>query len=127
VDDYPRSPAELSGLDLIPAAVFGTSAGASIVVNLALRHPELLRGAIFHEPLSQSGVSDADAVRAGRRAQIEKGMAEGGPPAAAELFLRSVAGDEVYESLDRHAAPVGLGNAGCAFDLGFFGTPASSP
>src|SRR5262245_27815154 len=79
--------------------VLGTSAAAAIVANLALRHPATARAVIFHEPLFPSGVTDIDTVRARRRAVIEDGMAQGGPPGAIEAFLRSVAGDEVYDSL----------------------------
>ena len=56
----------LTGLQLAPAVVFGTSAG--ILANLSLRHPELLSGAVFHEPYFQSGVSHPDVVRAWRTA-----------------------------------------------------------
>jgi pimeloyl-ACP methyl ester carboxylesterase len=56
----------LRGLDLVPAIVFGTSAGAGILADLCLRHPHVLRGAIFHEPVFPSGVSNLGAVRAGR-------------------------------------------------------------
>lgn len=34
----------LQALDLAPAAVFGTSGGAIILLNLLLRHPEVVRG-----------------------------------------------------------------------------------
>lgn len=65
-----------------------------------LRHPSVLRGAVFHEPAYPSVSSNPDAVRAGRRALVEQGMAEGGSPAAMELFLRGVAGEETFASLD---------------------------
>ena len=89
----------LRGLDLAPAIVFGTSAGASIAANLAIRHPAVLRGVVFHEPIFQSGVTNAAALWARRKALIEKGIAKGGVRAASELFLLSVAGKETYESL----------------------------
>jgi hypothetical protein len=38
-------------------------------------------------------------------------MARGGPRGATELFLRSVAGDDVYESLDPELRERLLGNA----------------
>ena len=53
-------------LALEPATVLGTSAAAGIAVNLALRHPSVLRGVVVHEPVFQSGVTDADAARAAR-------------------------------------------------------------
>jgi pimeloyl-ACP methyl ester carboxylesterase len=90
----------LRGLDVAPAIVFGTSAGASIAANLAIRHPEVLRGVVFHEPVFQSGVTDAVEIRARRKTLIEDGIAKGGIRAATELFLLSVAGQETYDSLD---------------------------
>ena len=79
--------------------MFGTSAGASIAANLAIRHAAVLRGVVFHEPIFQSGVTNAAALWARRKALIEEGIAKGGVRAASELFLLSVAGKETYESL----------------------------
>lgn len=90
----------LGALDLAPATVFATSAATGILASLCLRHPQVLRGAIFHEPVFPAGASNIDAVRAGRRAVIEEGMAKGGPRLATELFLRNVADERVYDSLD---------------------------
>jgi pimeloyl-ACP methyl ester carboxylesterase len=98
-------------LDLDRPIVLGTSAAAGIVANLALRHPATVRAVIFHEPLFPSGVTDIDAVQAGRRAVIENGLAHGGPRGAIEAFLRSVAGDEVYDSLAPALRDRLLGNA----------------
>ena len=87
----------LDALDLAPAIVFGTSAATGILASACLRHPEVLGGAIFHEPLFPSGASNIDTVRAARPALVEEGMAKGGPRLATESFLRSVADDQVYE------------------------------
>src|SRR5262249_53909875 len=97
----------LFALDLGPAIVFGTSAATGIVASMCLRYPEVLRGAIFHEPLFPSGASNIDAVRAGRPALIAEGMAKGGPRVATELFLRNVAGDQVYDSRAIHCYATG--------------------
>ena len=107
----------LRGLELAPAVVFGTSAAAGIVADLCLRHPHVLHGAVFHEPVFPSGVSNLGAVRAARKALVEEGMARGGPRAAMELYLRSVAGDEVYESLDPLLRERLLGNAEVLFGI----------
>lgn len=69
----------LGALDLAPATVFATSAATGILASLCLRHPQVLRGAIFHEPVFPAGASNIDAVRAGRRAVIEQGMAKAVP------------------------------------------------
>jgi pimeloyl-ACP methyl ester carboxylesterase len=90
----------LRGLDLAPAIAFGTSAGVSTALSLAIRHPAVLRGVVFHEPSLLSGVTVAADIRAHRAALIEQGKGEGGIRAATELFLVSVAGRETYESLD---------------------------
>jgi pimeloyl-ACP methyl ester carboxylesterase len=90
----------LRRLELSPAIAFGTSAGASIAANLAIRHPEVLRAVVFHEPVFRSGVTNAAALGTRRKALIEEGMAKGGIRAATELFLLSVAGGETYDSLD---------------------------
>ncbi len=107
----------LRGLDLVPAIVFGTSAAAGILADLCVRHPNVLRGAIFHEPIFPSRVSDIGAARAGRQALIEEGMARGGPRAALEVYLRWVAGDEIYESLDPQLRERLLGNAEVLFGI----------
>jgi len=90
----------LTALDLAPASAYGNSGGAMILTSLALRHPTVLRGAIFHEPPYAAVTSAADTVGPAWEALINDGMAKGGPPAALELFLRWVAGDETFDSLD---------------------------
>jgi pimeloyl-ACP methyl ester carboxylesterase len=90
----------LRGLKREPAIVFGTSAGASIAANLVIRHPAVLRGVVFHEPVFRSGVTNAAAIWARRKALIEEGLAKGGMRATTELFLLGVAGQATYESVD---------------------------
>jgi pimeloyl-ACP methyl ester carboxylesterase len=107
----------ISGLHLAPAIVLGTSAAAGIVTDLAIRHPSVLGGVIFHEPVFQSGVTNAAAVRARRLAAIEEGMTRGGRRGAAEAFLRNVGGDEVYDSLDPALRERLLANADVLFDI----------
>ena len=107
----------LTGLGLAPAIVFGTSAAAGILADLCIRHPHVLQGAIFHEPVFPSGVPDIGAVNAGRQRLIDEGMARGGQRAAMELYLRGVAGNEVYESLDPQLRERLLGNAGVLFGI----------
>lgn len=90
----------LRGLGCAPAVALGTSAAASIAADLAFRHPDVLRTVVFHEPIFDAGVPDAAAVRARRTALIDEGTARAGLRGAAELFLRSVAGDTTYEALE---------------------------
>ena len=89
----------LAALALAPANVYGSSGGAIIALNLVMRHPDVVRRAILHEPPLFSVLQHPEAVRAEMGGAIEKGMAAGGPPAAAEAFLRWVAGDASWEAL----------------------------
>lgn len=107
----------LRALDLAPAVVYGLSSGAVILTDLVLRHPDVLRGAVFHEPPFLPVTSAADAVGAQMQAVIGEGMAAGGPPAAMELFLRFPCGDEGWESLDAEVRARVVGNAEVFFDL----------
>ena len=51
IDEQADDAAELlRALDLAPAVAYGNSSGAIILASLTLRHPDVLRGAIFHEP-----------------------------------------------------------------------------
>jgi pimeloyl-ACP methyl ester carboxylesterase len=100
----------LRGLQVAPAIVFGTSAGASIAANLAIRHPGLLRGVVFHEPIFPSGVANAADIWARRKALIAQGLATGGIRAASELVLWSVAGEQTYDALDPELRERLLGN-----------------
>jgi pimeloyl-ACP methyl ester carboxylesterase len=118
IDEQADDVAELlTALDLAPAVVYGNSSGAIILTGVALHHPEVLRGAIFHEPPYAAVASSGEAAGAERQALVEQGMAEGGPPAAMERFLRWVAGDEVFESLDDDLRARMLGNAEVFFGL----------
>ena len=106
-----------------PAHVFGTSGGAQIGLNLAVRHPDLVRAVVAHEPPtimllddpSQALAADQRALRTYRREGVDaamqkffadNGLAEdaeqgGAPPAfdmspeAAETFAR-VSGNFEY-------------------------------
>ncbi|MHC1558828.1 alpha/beta fold hydrolase [Actinomycetospora sp. C-140] len=90
----------LEALDLAPAVVYGSSAGGIFLTNLALRRPDVLRGAIFHEPAYLAVTSVVGEVGGILEQLIGDGMAQGGPEKAVELFLRWVCGDDVYESFD---------------------------
>lgn len=101
----------IQALGLAPTAVFGTSAGAVILLNLLLRHPEALRGAIVHEPPLVPVLLNAEEVGGGLQAMIEEGMAKGGPRGTMKMFLRANAGDTNFEGLDSELRERMLGNA----------------
>ena len=107
----------LEALDLAPAIVFGTSAAAGILAGVSLQRPEVVRGAIFHEPVFPSGFPSMDTVQAARRARVEEGMAKGGPRLAMELLLRDVADDQVYESIDPQLRERLLDNGSVLYEI----------
>ena len=100
----------LATLGQRPAVVVGTSAGGSIALEVALRHPQAVRAAIVHEPPILAGTTNPQAVTDDLGAMIQQGMAAGGPPAAMELFLRWAAGDATFEALDPADRDRYLGN-----------------
>ena len=97
--------------------VYGNSGGGIILASLAMRRPDVLRGAFFHEPAYLAATSNAGEVGAGLEQLVGAGMAEGGPPRATELFLRLAAGDEVYESFAPDLRARMLGNGEVLFGL----------
>ncbi len=101
----------IQALGLSPAAVFGTSGGAVILLNLLLRHPEVLRGAIVHEPPMVPVLSNAEEVGAELQSMTEEGLANLGPRGTMEMFIRQNAGDENFENLDPELRERMLGNA----------------
>jgi pimeloyl-ACP methyl ester carboxylesterase len=90
----------IEALDVAPATIFGTSYGAIIGLDLVIRHPRLLRGAILHEPPLIAYMSDPEEVRGAIQEVVEGGMQRGGPRGGCEAFLRFAAGDEAFETLD---------------------------
>lgn len=79
-----------------PAFVFGSGGGAIIALDLATRHPQLVRSVVAHEPFTQvqpsvlASLPDVDALRDGRvpvaiglGATSEKGM----PPEAGRALV----------------------------------------
>jgi pimeloyl-ACP methyl ester carboxylesterase len=101
----------LRALELAPAVVFGSSSGAICALSLLIRHPELVRGAILHEPPMLSVLERSDDVQAAVGQLVEAGMAAGGPSAALERFWRFVAGDANWEGLEPGLRERMLGNA----------------
>jgi len=84
----------LQALALAPAAVFGTSGGAIIGLELALRHPAVVKGGVLHEPPLGSVVASPSgrAALAAMTAAIERGIASGGSLDAVEAFVRAATG-----------------------------------
>jgi 3-oxoadipate enol-lactonase len=75
-------------LDLAPCLLVGSSGGAAIGVEVAMRHGHLLRGAVFSEP--PLFCLDPDAGRALQRElapRLDEAMTAGGPVAAVDAFF----------------------------------------
>lgn len=104
---------EASGV--APAVVFGTSSGAIIGLDLVIRHPELVRGAILHEPPLTAYMSDPEEVLGGIQEVVDGGMQRGGPREGCEAFLRFAAGDETFETLNPQLRERMLGNGDTLF------------
>ena len=107
----------LRALGLAPAAVFGNSGGAVILLDLLLRHPAVLRGAIIHEPPLVSVLPNAAEVGARLQARLEQALAASGPRGAMEAFIRGEAGDANFERLDPELRERMLGNGALFFSM----------
>lgn len=107
----------LQALGLAPAIVFGTSGGAVILLNLLLRHPEVLRGALVHEPPLMSVVDGGAALGAQFQVMTEQALASGGPRGAMELFIRANAGEASYALLEPALRERMLGNGDVFFSV----------
>jgi pimeloyl-ACP methyl ester carboxylesterase len=109
----------LQALGLAPAAVFATSGGAIIGLNLVICHPEVVRGAILHEPPLMSVVAHPEETMGMIQGLVGRGMAAGGPRGGAEAFIRFAAGDANFEALDPALRERMLGNGEVLFGAEF--------
>jgi len=84
-----------------PAVVFGSSSGTLIALDLVLRHPEMVRGAVLHEP-SVYTCLPRDFVQeqfAAANPMIEQAIASGGPRAGHQALHGWLAGEGGFASL----------------------------
>jgi len=100
-----------------PALVYGTSNGAAVALELAIRHPERASTVILHELPLLSVLADPEPVGRMLGELIGAGMERGGPPAALDAFLRFAYGDELIEGLDRDLMARMLSNAEMIFSV----------
>lgn len=101
-----------------PAAVFGTSGGAIIALDLLVRYPHLVRCAVLHEPPMISVLQRPEEVATTLQGVIEGGMRRGGPPAAAGDFLDHVSAGAI-DCVDAVVRGRMLANAETFFDIEF--------
>jgi pimeloyl-ACP methyl ester carboxylesterase len=78
--------------------VVGSSFGAVIALELCRTRPALCAGAVLIEPPLAASEAAA-AIPAAFLAEYDRKVAAEGGPAAAELFLRLVLGDETYAAI----------------------------
>jgi pimeloyl-ACP methyl ester carboxylesterase len=101
----------VQALGVVPVGVFGTSSGGAIGLELLLRHPEVVRGAVLHEPFLPAVCPEqAGPFLAQLKSRINAALAAGGPRVAVEAFFRAVAGESVYERLHLELRERMLGN-----------------
>jgi O-succinylbenzoic acid--CoA ligase len=82
------------------AVVFGHSFGANLSLELAARRPDRVASVVAYEPPYVALANPDLAARfAPLPAAVASAFDRGGSPAAAQTFLRAVAGDAVWESL----------------------------
>lgn len=91
----------IEALQVAPAGVFGNSGGGAIALELLLRHPRLVRGAILHEPIVFNPIAaQLPAMMAELEPAIKAAMSTGGPRAAVEWFVRANAGEAALAAID---------------------------
>jgi pimeloyl-ACP methyl ester carboxylesterase len=107
-------------LELAPAIAFGTSGGGDILLELIARRPDLLRGAIVHEP-ALPALADPPEPGEGELGPIVE-LSARDPRAAMEAFIRLHTNDATFESLDPELRERVLGNGAYFFgrELGMF-------
>jgi pimeloyl-ACP methyl ester carboxylesterase len=98
----------IEGLRLAPVIAFGTSGGGDILLELIVRRPDVVRGAIVHEPalLGLAPKTDAEDDEFERIAEL----AAIDPRGAMEGFVRTVTSHATFESLDDELRERVLGN-----------------
>jgi pimeloyl-ACP methyl ester carboxylesterase len=80
--------------------VFGHSFGALVALEFAARHPERVAGVVAYEPPYLAVARPALFARLGRVGDaVANAYATGGPAAAAQLFVRTVGGDDGWDRL----------------------------
>lgn len=80
--------------------VIGSSFGAVVALDLVRRHPAAVAGAVLIEP-PLAASDDAAPVAPRFLPAFDRRAAQGGGPAAGELFLRTVLGDDAYDRMPR--------------------------
>ena len=88
----------LTRVGVSSALVFGTSNGAAVALELALRHPERVSRLVIHEIPLLSVLEEPALVAAAIGSLIGGAMEAGGPRAALDAFLRFAFGDAIVDA-----------------------------
>jgi len=105
----------LESVGAAPAVVCGHSAGGLVALDLLLRRPGLVRGAVLIEPpLLSLSPAGAEALSAIREA-VEQAARERGPDAAVEAFIASQDGPRLLEAIGADRADAIRASARAAF------------
>jgi len=107
----------LSGVGAGEAVVFGTSNGAAVALEVALRHPRRVAGVMLHEMPLLSVLRDPEPVASAMGSVIGGAMEAGGPPAALEAFLRFAFGDPIIDGWAPELRERMLSNAEMVFSV----------
>ncbi len=102
-------------LDLGPVALFAASAGALIGLDLAIRHPSLVRVAVLQEPLVYPWLSEE--LLAPRRAIVQHALREAGPRGAVAALLCHLNGEDVLNAIPADVLGRMLDNADTIFSV----------
>jgi pimeloyl-ACP methyl ester carboxylesterase len=112
----------LKAMGYAPAFVFGSSSAGLTALDLVLRHPEVVRGAVLHESSAFTWLPQ-DFVQqqfAEMNALIGPAVASGGPRAGHQAFLTALAGVDGLEStVDPEMLERWLSNAQFMFEYEF--------
>lgn len=90
-----------------------------ITLGLLIRHPDLTRGAILHQPGVSALLDNPEQAQNALAALVTDGMDVGGPPAAMERYWRFVAGDANRDGLEEGLRQRMLSSAETFFGIEF--------
>jgi pimeloyl-ACP methyl ester carboxylesterase len=112
----------IESLGLAPCLLVGSSGGAAIAVDVALRYGHLLRGAVFSEPpLFCLDPAAGQAFMQDLAPRLEEAIAQSGPPAWVDAFFSMVC-PGLWSMLDEDRKDRYRANA----DIGFTDLQSSS-
>ncbi|HET6317381.1 MAG TPA: alpha/beta hydrolase [Chloroflexota bacterium] len=102
----------IRALGLAQCLLVGSSGGARVALDVMLRYPELLRGAVLSEPpLFALDPTGAAQFQAEVRPKLQQAMAAGGPRAAVDAFFDYVC-PGLWRAIDEERREIYRANAG---------------